>query len=411
MRTIQRIFSLLALFALPCSIFSQNSDRFAFAVTDQKKEGIGWNVLRKLDLQTGEYTQPILLGFSADQVAYDATSRKQVTNQTHPSFGNVQAAFATGVAAMAYDMKNNRLYYTPMFVDQLRYIDLRTMKLYYVTDQSFTGRGSHSDEGRIITRMVIAPDGYGYALSNDGETFVRFSTGKKIQIEQLGNVIDAPNNGISIKSRCTSWGGDMIADDEGALYVLSSRNVIYKIDIESRIATLQQPIKGLSPNFTINGAVVNDENKILVSSAVDPSSWFVVDPASWTATAFSPSQGVYKSSDLANSNYLSKKKKNVTPQTVSARTADFVNEKVQVYPNPVLQNQFSVQFVNLPKGDYQVELTDILGRIVVNKLINLSFEGQVETFRLPAQNSRGVYLIKIKDQADQIISSQKLIVQ
>jgi hypothetical protein len=27
--------------------------------------------------------------------------------------------------------------------------------------------------------MVIAPDGYGYAINNDGTLMVRFSTGKK----------------------------------------------------------------------------------------------------------------------------------------------------------------------------------------------------------------------------------------
>ena len=61
------------------------------------------------------------------QKTTDSTSRM-------PRYGNIlQAPFATGVAAAAYDKKHNRLYFTPMFVDQLRYIDLKTMKVYYVT--------------------------------------------------------------------------------------------------------------------------------------------------------------------------------------------------------------------------------------------------------------------------------------
>lgn len=52
--------------------------------------------------------------------------KKEIKLQTDARWGDLlQAPFATGVAAAAFDKKHNRLYYTPMFVDQLRYIDLR----------------------------------------------------------------------------------------------------------------------------------------------------------------------------------------------------------------------------------------------------------------------------------------------
>ena len=178
---------------------------------------------------------------------------------------------------MAYDKKNNRLYFTPMFIDQLRYVDLKTMKVFYVTDQAFTKFGSmHNDEGKVITRMVINPDGTGYAVSNDANTFIRFTTGKKLQITQLGSLVDDPSNGgVSIHNRCSSWGGDMIADDEGNLYILSSRNSVYKIDVETKAAKLLGYIKGLPQDFTTNGAVVTTEGKVLVSSA---SKWQCIFP-------------------------------------------------------------------------------------------------------------------------------------
>jgi hypothetical protein len=34
--------------------------------------------------------------------------------------------------------------------------------------------------------MTINPDGTGYAVSNDANTFIRFTTNKKLQITQLG---------------------------------------------------------------------------------------------------------------------------------------------------------------------------------------------------------------------------------
>src|SRR5215208_7023131 len=135
-------------------LHAQN-DRFAYAITDLSKEGSGWNALRKLDLQTGEYSNVLLNGMDQKIAVYDAVSKKQLNLQPDARYGTLtQIPFGTGVAAAAYDKKHNRLYFTPMFVDQLRYIDLKTMKLYYVTDESFTRLGTmHNDEGKIVTRM------------------------------------------------------------------------------------------------------------------------------------------------------------------------------------------------------------------------------------------------------------------
>ena len=205
------------------SIINAQTDRFAFAITDLQQTGSGWNALRKLDLKSGEFTSVLLNGSDASIAAYDVSTRKQWQQLPDVRFGNfMQAPFSTGVAAMAYDKKNNRLYFTPMFIDQLRYIDLKTMKVFYVTGQAFTKLGSmHNDEGKIITRMVINPDGTGYAVSNDANTFIRFTTNKKLQITQLGSLVDDPSNGgVSIHNRCSSWGGDMVEDDEGNLYIL-----------------------------------------------------------------------------------------------------------------------------------------------------------------------------------------------
>src|SRR5438552_10056504 len=218
MRKSLHLFNLTLISCFLFNTFIYSQDRFAFAITDMNQNTANWTVLRKLDLQTGTYGDALLNGANPKLVAYDAVSKKQIT-------GSNLSAFSTGVAAIAYDKRNNRLYYTPMFVDQLRYIDLKTMKVYYVSDQSFTSQGNmHNDEGKIITRMVIAPDGYGYAISNDGNNFIRFSTGKTTRIELLGALVDDPNNnGVSIHNRCSSYGGDMVSDDKGNLFILSAR--------------------------------------------------------------------------------------------------------------------------------------------------------------------------------------------
>jgi len=399
------------------AVYAQN-DRFAYAITDLSKEGAGWNALRKIDLQTGQYSDVLLNGTSDKMIVYDAVSKKQLAQQADARFGTMlQSPFATGVAAAAYDKKHNRLYFTPMFVDQLRYIDLRTMKVYYVSDQAFTKMGSmHNDEGKIITRMVIAPDGNGYAISNDGNTFIRFSTAKKsTTIEQLGALVDdAGNNGISIHNRCSSFGGDMISDDKGNLLIITARNVVFTVNTESKVAKYLGNITGLEQNFTVNGAVVDGDGNLLVSSAVDGNTYYVVNPANWSATPYKAVNGVFRSSDLANSNFISTQK---TPKLTNTEIQRLIRPEekfanvIAVYPNPVTTNAIKLQFTKVPVGNYTVELRDILGRTVMQRKVSVESENQIQELKLDRRNTNGVYMVKVFDAFSQSVFTQKLVVQ
>ena len=53
---------------------------------------------------------------------------------------------------------------------------------------------NQADVAGQIARMVIAGDGNGYALSNDANHLMRFTTGKKPEITDLGPVSDAEAN-------------------------------------------------------------------------------------------------------------------------------------------------------------------------------------------------------------------------
>ena len=81
------------------------TDRFAYVITDNVKDGINWNVLRKIDLLSNSYSDVLLNGSDASQLAFDANTKKQFTAPVSDArFGTVaNAAFGTGVAAIAYD--------------------------------------------------------------------------------------------------------------------------------------------------------------------------------------------------------------------------------------------------------------------------------------------------------------------
>lgn len=408
---------LSAALALTTVVHAQN-DRFAYAITDLTKDGASWNALRKLDLQTGQYSDVLLNGTDQKLTVYDATSKKAMSFTPDARYGNMlQSPFSTGVAAAAYDRKHNRLYFTPMFVDQLRYVDLKTMKVYYVTGKPFTTLGDmHNDEGKVVTRMVIAPDGNGYAITNDANSFIRFSTGKSPKIEQLGTLVDDPSNkGISIHNRCSSFGGDMISDDEGNLFIISARNHVFQVSVDTKVAKHLGVISGLGENFTVNGAVVDGDGKLLVSSAVDGNTYYVVNPSNWSAVPYQSAAGIYKSSDLANSNFLSSRKKNDPFYTGTESMKTVATEKysnaIAIYPNPVTGNQITLQFRSVPAGNYTVELRDALGRSVLQKKIALNAETQTQTLSLTQSNSRGVYMVKVIDADNQSVFTQKVVVQ
>lgn len=397
---------------------AQQTDRFAYAITDVNQQSANWNFLRKLNLQTGEYSQVLLSGNDASLLAYDAATKKQFSAALKDGqYGNdINAAFATGVAAMAYDKKNNRLYYTPMLIDQLRYLDLKTMKVFFVTDRSFTGKPQKSpDQGNIVTRMVIAADGNGYAMTNDATQLIRFSTGKKLDITDLGSLVDdQANKDVSVHNSCSSYGGDVIADDNGNLYVFSARNHVFKVNIESKVATHLGIISGLPNGFTINGAAVNDDNQVIVSSAVQSASYFSINHKTLAATPYKIAGTVWQSSDLANSNLLisGKRPTAITSDVITKNSAVINNEyRVSMYPNPVINNQFTVQFNQLNAGKYALQVTDVMGRRVIQQDLTLNGENQSQQVNINRAAARGVYLVKVTDANNKTIYSTKVVVQ
>jgi len=403
--------SLLSFFLCMAGLVSAQSDRFAYAITDINKEGANWSFLRRMDLATGSFSDVLLSGNDATQLNFDAVTKKQLTAALKDErLGKLaNAAFATGVAAIAYDKKNNRLYYTPMFLDQLRYVDLKTMNVYYVTNAGLTGSATKAtDQSNIVTRMAIAADGNGYALTNDGSHLVRFTTGKKIVVTDLGAVVDDPaaNKDVSVHNSCSSFGGDMIADDDGNLFVFSARNHVFKINIDTKIASHLGMIADLPAGFTINGAAVNDNNQILVTSAMNSSTSYVIDYKSWKA---SPSAvASWRTSDLANSNLLATRK-HIEPAKLIKTLEDLGNTKVQLYPNPVLNKQFSIQF-NLPEGNYIVQVTDVVGRHALQSTVYIKSKSQVESIQLPSAIQKGFYLVQVLDGNSNSVFSQKLMV-
>jgi hypothetical protein len=211
--------------------------------------------------------------------------------------------FATNSAAMAYDKKHERLYYTPMAINQLRYIDLKSNKIYYFENEPFgvvTGMG---DAPSQITRMVFASDDNGYALSNDGNHLIRFTAPKKAEkteITDLGALTDDAANGRFSVHSGSGYGGDIVADAKGFLYLITANHNVFRIAIDSKVATYIGTITGLPQGFSTNGAMVEEGSKVIVASSQSTVGYYRFDLTNMQAERVSGGQQVFNASDLAN---------------------------------------------------------------------------------------------------------------
>jgi hypothetical protein len=164
----------------------------------------------------------------------------------------------------------------------------------------------------------------------------------------------------------------------------------------------------LPATYTVNGAAVDNNNQVLISSAVDNSNIYTVDMKSLVATPIK-SAGAWRVSDLATSNLLATRKP--APFVRILKTIELSdNGRIQVFPNPVTDNRFTVQF-NLPDGAYTVQVKDIMGRVVSRTKTNITGEGQTENFQLPALSGKGVYLVKVVDHNNKTVLTKKILVQ
>jgi hypothetical protein len=414
-------FCRLAFMTMPLlfnSARSQN-DHFAYAVTAVNKGGTDWIALRKLDTRTGEFSKVLLNVQDKDQDLFDFASFKEYSNKTVSNTSNQtlasfspQPALNSSVAAIAYDRKANRLYYAPMSIDQLRYIDLTTMEVVAFSDQFFSKAGKYDFKtAGAINRMVIAPDDFGYTITNDGNHLIRFSTNGAPVLTDLGELQDDPlNKENAIRNNpCANSGGDLVADDAGSLFLVTGSNRVFKVDIATRKTAYLATISSLPAKFTTSGVAVSEDGKILVSSSLYADGYFTVDPETWNA---SPSSGLHESfgsADLANSNVLHSK--------TSANTNLFITKapdklsQFRVFPNPVMDDEVSIQFNGLKPGNYTIQLASVLGNTVLKQKATLIGNSQTELVHIPGSTAQGFYYVSILDENNKVVGTQKLVVE
>lgn len=433
-----------------------------FAITSVEKGGRSWKEVRLVNFTTGEEVKSVYNSkqeaeafnartgnpivkkdMTATKVAEKKPIEKKIVNLDdelatvngsnvrvrtvviRPSVNQYDKPFATNSAAMAYDKKHERLYYTPMGINQLRYIDLRSGKIYYFENEAFGVVKGMGDGANQICRMVIASDGNGYALTNDGNHLIRFTTDKNPVITDLGALTDDAANGKNTIHSRSGYGGDMIADASGNLYVLTANRNVFKVAISSKVATHLGKITGLPDGFTTNGAMVEEGSKVIVASSESSIGYFRFDLTTLQAEKVSTTESVFNASDLANDRLaFAKKKKDRKNDVIEEQkqpVAEEVTKKspqqvitnngIAVFPNPVTNRLVKVSFADQPAGRYSVDLIDIAGKLIQSREVNINSNMQIEEVRIPRSVAGGSYLLRVTGLNNAVSVTNKIVIQ
>jgi len=395
-------------------VSAQQKQSTAFAITSSEKGNFNWTDVKQIDFTTGTVTRSVFDSKQTNFKIYSARTGmelKPVTQNGVTVTANTTSPVASLSAACAYDQRHNRLYYAPLFMNQLRYIDLdeSAPKIYYFDNEQFLQVADATNEANHITRMVIGADGDGYALSNDANHLLRFTTGRKPVITDLGALQDDATNGDrSIHSKVVAWGGDMIADAAGNLYMISAFRNVYKVNIQSMVAVWIAEIKGTPATFTTNGAVVDNEGNLVVSSANTAEGYYKVDMRTWNATRIDINGTVFNASDLANGNLAFPNDKPTVPLINRAMQH---NQKIALYPNPVATSQVYVSFNTNESGRYTIQLVDLNGKVISEKIAMVYVGGRVVPVAVENGLAKGPYMIKVLSNSKKTVFTDKLIIE
>lgn len=400
------------LLLITAQLTAQQRQTTAYAITSSEKGNFNWTDVKQIDFATGNVTRSVFEAKQTNFTVFSARTGKEIKTFVQNGVNtSVTTPVASLAAACAYDQRHNRLYYAPLFMNQLRYIDLdeKEPKIYYFDNESFTPATDLNNEANHITRMVIAADGDGYALSNDANHLMRFTTGRKAVITDLGALKDDENNGEkSIHSKANSWGGDMIADAAGNLYVISAFRQVYKVNIQTKVATWLSEIKGLPTTFTTNGAVIDNEGFLIVSSANTAEGYYKVDLRTWQGTRISINGTVFNASDLANGNLAFASD---VPSVPLINRAVIRNEKFALYPNPAVGSQIYVSFNIKDPGRYTIQMLDLTGKVISEKIAVIDNGAQVVPMNVRAGLAKGPYMVKVLSKSKKAVFTDKLIVE
>jgi hypothetical protein len=346
-----------------------------YAATGLTKGKIEFNDFRTLDANNLN-TSNILLS-KADKLTIENSE------------SNATKACSCGkyIAAMTVSDKGE-LVYMPMNNNRVAFVDASSKQgsIVEVTDSKIEANG----QATYFARMATGSDGFMYALNNIGSELLKISSNGTVvnlgaipEMEKFANESGIPTS---------VYGGDMIADSFGNLYAISAAGNVFKINPSKMTSDFLGKIKGLPEKYTVNGAAVMADGKVLLATTADFGLYtldFSTLEANFRAEYSVP---VY---DLASKHLLRHTElKDMTNSNYSLYPTIVKNSELNIVAKTNDPNQLNVVVYNL--NNKQVYSNTLTLRNVGEYKVSLSGALQPGIYILKATNQMGVEVINTK---------------
>ena len=373
----------------------QTNAQEIFAITGKQVPQIVFNDLRALDLNKG----------TSGEIFFTAESSSKIFSQTlQANFEEIKNSASNAqtpsMASLAFDKTNNSLVFVPMFSSNVYVMNMRTKQITLVENNAVKSVQCNVDSH--ITRMAATKDGSIYAMSNSGSQLIKISSDNgRYSVQDLGAIKDiSANTEMSLSKMVTGYGGDMIADAEGNLYVFSAFNNVFKIDVRNLTSEFMGTISGLPEKYTVNGAAVNLDGNVIVGNARGEGLYEInFKTLESKAIAGDFKMPIY---DLASPYFLND---NTTSTTTNVYTG------IEIYPTKVNQQFFNIKINNEKvKGNLKVELADYMGNKLMKQNINVVRNNSEFKIDLNKYNA-GIYIVNLSDSNGNTIYSTKIVIE
>lgn len=363
-----------------------------FALVGKETPNIVFNDFRAIDGTNGISGEKIFTDTSSANVF--SQGRKGMITEDKNSYNNSQAV---SMATLAYDSFNNNLVYMPMFSSNIYVLNAKTKEITLV-DNNVT-KVTSCDINSHITRMATGYDGNIYAINNAGTQFLQISRkGNQYVVNDLGIIKDDVSNGKnSFTMLETGFGGDMIADAENNFYVFSASGNVFKISTQELKATFVGKISGIPENYSVNGAAVNSQGKIVVASAKG-AAFYEVDLKSLQAKQMKGEQNLHVY-DLASKYF-------VNDRMASGNTL----ANLDIYPTRVDEQYINVNVSDKSvKGTLKLAVFDLSGKNVLKQSLSVK-DGSLNQQIYLKNLVSGAYLVNITDESGKVLLNKKILV-
>ncbi|WP_426275791.1 T9SS type A sorting domain-containing protein [Chryseobacterium sp. S-02] len=363
-----------------------------FALVGKDTPNIVFNDFRAIDATNGISGEQIFTETSSAKVFSQA--RNGVVTEDKSTYNSSQTA---SIATLAYDAFNNNLVYMPMFSSNIYVLNAKTKEITLVENN--VARVTSCDINSHITRMAMGYDGNIYAINNSGTQFLQIARkGNQYSVDDLGIIKDDASNGKnSFTAIETGFGGDMVADAENNFYVFSASGNVFKVSVKELKAKFVGKISGIPENYSVNGAAVNSQGKVVVASAKG-AALYEVDLKSLQAKQMAGEQNLHVY-DLASKYFANDR-----------IAANNTLANLDIYPTRVDDHYITVNVNDKSvKGTITMTVFDLSGKSIMKQNLPVK-EGSLNQQVYLKNLVSGAYLVNITSESGKVLLNKKILV-